>query len=67
LPRSSRGGNIDQLNFHLPFAIQNGVTEEELIETITHLAFYTGWPKAMSDDRGQEPVPIPSRRRRLNG
>ena len=41
-------GNIDQLNFHLPFAKQNGVTEEELIETITHLAFYTGWPKAMS-------------------
>ena len=25
-----------------------GVTEEELIEAITHLAFYTGWPKAMS-------------------
>lgn len=42
------GGNIDQLNFHLPFATQNGVTEEELIEAITHLAFYTGWPKAMS-------------------
>ena len=42
------GGNIEQLNFHLPFATQNGVTEEELIETITHLAFYTGWPKAMS-------------------
>jgi 4-carboxymuconolactone decarboxylase len=42
------GGNIEQLNFHLPFAKQNGVTEEELVETITHLAFYTGWPKAMS-------------------
>ena len=42
------GGTIEQLNFHLPFAKQNGVTEEELIETITHLAFYTGWPKAMS-------------------
>lgn len=41
-------GNIEQLNFHLPFARENGVTEEELIETITHLAFYTGWPKAMS-------------------
>lgn len=41
-------GNIDQLNFHLPFARDNGVTEQELIETITHLAFYTGWPKAMS-------------------
>ena len=41
-------GNSDQLNFHLPFARDNGVTEQELIETITHLAFYTGWPKAMS-------------------
>jgi 4-carboxymuconolactone decarboxylase len=41
-------GNIDQLTFHLPFARDNGVTEQELIETITHLAFYTGWPKAMS-------------------
>jgi 4-carboxymuconolactone decarboxylase len=42
------GGNIDQVNFHLPFATQNGVTEEELIEAITQLAFCTGWPKAMS-------------------
>ena len=28
--------------------LENGVTEAELIETITHLAFYCGWPKAMS-------------------
>ena len=42
-------GNIDELNFHLPFARDdNGVTEQELVEAITHLAFYTGWPKAMS-------------------
>ena len=41
-------GNSDQLQFHLPFARDNGVTEQELIETITHLAFYTGWPRAMS-------------------
>ena len=27
---------------------ENGATEEELIEAITHLAFYAGWPKAMS-------------------
>jgi 4-carboxymuconolactone decarboxylase len=26
----------------------NGVTEAELIETITDLAFYCGWPRAMS-------------------
>jgi 4-carboxymuconolactone decarboxylase len=42
------GGNTEQLNFHLPYARNNGVTEQELIEAITHLAFYTGWPKAMS-------------------
>lgn len=42
------GGNAEQLVFHLAFAKENGATEEELIETITHLAFYAGWPKAMS-------------------
>jgi 4-carboxymuconolactone decarboxylase len=42
------GGNTDQLVFHLNYAKQNGVTEQELIEAITHLAFYAGWPKAMS-------------------
>ena len=42
------GGNSEQLPFHLQRAKENGVTEAELIETITHLAFYSGWPKAMS-------------------
>jgi 4-carboxymuconolactone decarboxylase len=42
------GGNAEQLHFHLAFAKQNGATEEELVEAITHLAFYAGWPKAMS-------------------
>jgi 4-carboxymuconolactone decarboxylase len=42
------GGNAEQLVFHLALAKENGATEEELIETITHLAFYAGWPKAMS-------------------
>jgi len=41
-------GNTEQLLFHLGMAKVNGATEEELIEAITHLAFYTGWPKAMS-------------------
>src|SRR4051812_25999937 len=41
-------GNVDQLVFHLDFAKQNGNTEVELIEAITHLAFYAGWPKAMA-------------------
>jgi 4-carboxymuconolactone decarboxylase len=41
-------GNTEQLNYHLGLARQNGVTETELIEAITHLAFYAGWPRAMS-------------------
>ena len=41
-------GNTDQLVYHLGLAKQNGATEAELIEAITHLAFYAGWPKAMS-------------------
>lgn len=42
------GGNTQQMVGHLNLAKQNGLTEEELIEAITHLAFYAGWPKAMS-------------------
>ncbi|HEY3409362.1 MAG TPA: carboxymuconolactone decarboxylase family protein [Propionicimonas sp.] len=42
------GGNTDQLRFHLAHARDNGLSESELIEAITHLAFYAGWPKAMS-------------------
>src|SRR3954462_11387646 len=38
----------EQLRFHLPNAVKKGVKEDELIETITHLAFYSGWPNAMS-------------------
>lgn len=39
---------VDQLNFHIPRALENGVTQEEIVEMITHLAFYCGWPSAMS-------------------
>ena len=38
----------EQLRFHLGRAVENGVKQEELIETITHLAFYSGWPTAMT-------------------
>jgi 4-carboxymuconolactone decarboxylase len=38
----------EQLPFHLKRAQENGVTQEELVEVITHLAFYAGWPSAMS-------------------
>jgi len=38
----------EQLRSHLIKARENGVTQEELIETITHLAFYCGWPNAVN-------------------
>ena len=38
----------EQLRSHLRIARQNGLTQEELIETITHLAFYAGWPNAVT-------------------
>jgi 4-carboxymuconolactone decarboxylase len=38
----------EQLGFHLGRALENGVTKDELIEAITHLAFYAGWPNAMT-------------------
>ena len=38
----------DQLRSHLNLARQNGVTEEELVEAITHMAFYSGWPSAVA-------------------
>ncbi|WEO75964.1 carboxymuconolactone decarboxylase family protein [Cryobacterium sp. SO2] len=41
------GGDYDQLAFHLGHAVANGVTQDELIETITHVTFYAGWPKGM--------------------
>jgi 4-carboxymuconolactone decarboxylase len=41
-------GNTEQLTYHLGLARKNGVTETELTEAITHLAFYAGWPRAMS-------------------
>ena len=42
------GGNTEQLSFHLNKAKENGLTETDLKEVITHLAFYAGWPRAMS-------------------
>jgi len=44
-------GKTEQMAFHFPNAIKNGVTREELVEMITHLAFYSGWPNAMSAAR----------------
>ena len=41
----------DQLSGHLERALANGVTREEIGELITHLAFYAGWPTAMTAGR----------------
>src|SRR3954464_3279118 len=40
------GYRTNELPFHLGRALDNGVTREELVEAITHLAFYAGWPAA---------------------
>lgn len=42
------GGHTDQMPGHFSRAKANGISEAELAEVITHLAFYTGWPRAMS-------------------
>jgi 4-carboxymuconolactone decarboxylase len=42
------GGNTEQLRNHLLLAKTNGLSEDELKEVMIHLAFYAGWPRAMS-------------------
>ena len=41
-------GQVAQITFHLNRAMDNGLTQGEAAEAITHLAFYAGWPNAMS-------------------
>ena len=36
----------NELPFHLKKALENGISRDEIIEIITHLAFYSGWPTA---------------------
>jgi 4-carboxymuconolactone decarboxylase len=38
----------NEMPFHLKRALENGMTKDEIIEVITHLAFYAGWPPAMT-------------------
>ena len=38
----------DQMAGHMQRAVDNGLTVDELVEAITHLAFYAGWPNAMT-------------------
>lgn len=39
---------IEQVEFHLKKALENGLSKEELVAAITHIAFYAGWPTAAS-------------------
>ena len=41
----------DQLKGHIERALANGVTKEEIGEVIAHMAFYAGWPTAMTAAR----------------
>jgi 4-carboxymuconolactone decarboxylase len=38
----------EQIDFHLGLAMENGLTKEELVAALTHIAFYAGWPSAYS-------------------
>jgi 4-carboxymuconolactone decarboxylase len=42
------GGDTAQLEFHLGRAVENGVTQDELVEALTHITLYAGWPKGMA-------------------
>src|SRR4051795_5393957 len=41
-------GQVAQIPYHLNRAMDNGLTQQEAAEVITHLAFYVGWPNAFS-------------------
>jgi 4-carboxymuconolactone decarboxylase len=38
----------EQLRIHLRRALDHGVSQDEIVELITHLAFYAGWPNAFT-------------------
>ena len=42
----SQGITDSSLKYHIQNAKNNGVTLEEMADTITQVAFYAGWPKA---------------------
>lgn len=41
-------GQVAQITYHLNRAMDNGLTQEQAAEVVTHLAFYVGWPNAFS-------------------
>lgn len=57
-------GREKQLPWHIRFAAENGVSRSEMSEAFTHLAFYAGWPAAVTalhhlskDDQPEEKSP----------
>ena len=48
LTSACAAGQVAQISFHLNRAMDNGLTRSEASEVLTHLAFYAGWPNAMS-------------------
>ena len=41
-------GQVAQLTGHIPIGMNNGLTQPEITEAMTHLAFYVGWPNVFS-------------------
>jgi 4-carboxymuconolactone decarboxylase len=41
-------GQVAQIGYHLNRAMDNGLTQTQAAEMVTHLAFYAGWPNAFS-------------------
>jgi len=41
-------GQVAQITYHLNRAMDNGLTQQQAGEVVTHLAFYAGWPNAFS-------------------
>jgi 4-carboxymuconolactone decarboxylase len=39
---------INEMPFHIKKALENDLTRDEIVETITQIAFYAGWPPAMT-------------------
>jgi 4-carboxymuconolactone decarboxylase len=52
----SKGIVDNSLTYHLQTAKKNGVTQEEMAEILTHLAFYAGWPNAWAAFRQAKEV-----------
>ena len=52
----SAGGDGDQLAFHVQHGLENGLTQPQIVEALTHLAFYAGWPKANAACKKRQPA-----------